>query len=323
MHSRDVPLDSISPAPSPAPSPASSLTVSGILPSGWRGDDYELIDFGVGRKLERFGGLMLDRPSPAAEAYVTAAATAWSSAHVRVGSDGKLAAGEDLDLAGDYATWQVWYGPIAFNLKLTPFGHVGLFPEQSANWRWLVDTLGTAGGSDGVQGTAPRRALNLFAYTGGTTQALAVAGASVVHVDASAPAVAWARTNALTAGLQDHPIRWLVEDARTFTRRELRRGNRYDAIVLDPPSYGHGPTGKPWILGEHLPELIENCLELLRHNGNSWLLFTAHCEQPTPQQIIASLRQLRTPVTVNEGRLHLLDRCQRPLDAGFFIRAQY
>jgi 23S rRNA (cytosine1962-C5)-methyltransferase len=319
MHSRDVPLNSISQVSSSASSP----TASANLPSGWSGDDYELIDFGAGRKLERFGGLILDRPSPAAEAYVKATPTAWSSAHVRVGSDGKLATEGDVDWSGDSVPWQVRYGPIAFNLKLTPFGHVGLFPEQSENWRWLVETMGTAGGGESAQGTASTSALNLFAYTGGTTQALAAAGASVVHVDASAPAVAWARNNARTAGLQDHPIRWLVEDARKFTQRELRRGNRYDAIVLDPPSYGHGPSGKPWILGEHLPELIENCLELLRHNGKSWLLFTAHCEQPTPQQIIESLRQLRTPVTVNDGRLHLLDRQQRPLDAGFFIRAQY
>ncbi len=300
------------------------------LPDDWCSGEYELLDFGGGRKLERFGAFVLDRPSPAAQAEVQSSPHAWSSAQVRVGTDGQVELSGTGDGESQVAAWQVRYGQLAFNLKLTPFGHVGLFPEQAANWRWLNNTLETfsphasAPSAPAVpSANTPATALNLFAYTGGTTQALAQAGASVVHVDASAPAVAWARHNAATSGLQDHPIRWLVEDARKFTQRELRRGKRYDVIVLDPPSYGHGPTGKPWILSEHLPELIANCLALLRHNGNSWLLFTAHCEYPTPQEIGESLSHLHQPKSLTDGRLQLLDRHQRPLDAGFYIRAQY
>lgn len=322
MHSRD----SRPGASDPQPQTPQQLARESELPVGWSSDAYELIDFGSGRKLERFGALILDRPSPAANAEVQSSPHAWSSAQVRVGTDGQVELSGTGDVESRVAAWQVRYGPLAFNLKLTPFGHVGLFPEQATNWRWLNDTLKTLAPQvdpSAPSGTPPATALNLFAYTGGTTQALAQAGASVVHVDASAPAVAWARHNAATSGLQDHPIRWLVEDARKFTLRELRRGKRYDVIVLDPPSYGHGPTGKPWILSEHLPELMENCLSLLRHNGNSWLLFTAHCEYPTPQQIRESLCHVHQPKCLTDGRLQLLDRHQRPLDAGFYIRAQY
>lgn len=335
-------------ASDPQPQAPQLLARESELPDGWSSDEYELIDFGSGRKLERFGAFILDRPSPAAEAEVQSSPHAWSSAQARVGTDGQVELSGTGDMESQVAAWQVRYGQLAFNLKLTPFGHVGLFPEQAANWRWLNNTLrtlsphasapsassaSTAPLSQPTQSprtfqvaqpaSAPATALNLFAYTGGTTQALAQAGASVVHVDASAPAVAWARHNAASSGLQDHPIRWLVEDARKFTQRELRRGKRYDAIVLDPPSYGHGPTGKPWILSEHLPELVENCLALLRHNGNSWLLFTAHCEYPTPYQISESLSHMHQPKSLTDGRLQLLDRHQRPLDAGFYIRAQY
>jgi len=303
--------------------------------------EYELLDFGAGRKLERFGSIILDRPSPAAEAFARSLAFDWSLAHGRVDTQGNIVSSRPIE------PWKVRFSTLVFNLKLTPFGHVGLFPEQAANWCWLSDfvqqatretatsqprngpqpTLVQQNKSLHLEGettqTQPYTALNLFAYTGGTTLALAEAGASVVHVDASTPAVSWARHNAQASGLQQHPIRWIVEDARKFTQRELKRGNRYDIVVMDPPSYGHGPTGKPWILTDHLPELIHAAVSILRQDGSPRLLITAHCESPSPDDIVDMICQVKEPAGIVAGRLHLNDRMDRSLDAGFYVRAQF
>ena len=138
--------------------------------------------------------------------------------------------------------WTIAHGPLQFELKRTDFGHLGLFPEQAENWDWIAERVAAAG--------RPLKVLNLFAYTGGSTLAAAAAGAEVVHVDAAKNIVAWARRNAELSGLADAPIRWIAEDAMKFVKRELKRGNRYDAVILDPPSYGHGPQGEVWRLVE-------------------------------------------------------------------------
>ncbi len=247
----------------------------------WDLDQYALLDFGEGRKLERFGPIVLDRPCPAAQVcgrslaskrIETASAQPsafvaeffdWERADVRLDNEGRLVAGQ-----APRKDWQCRCGPLVFGLKLTPFGHVGLFPEQIANWRWLTAHVAQ------YQQATPREftALNLFAYTGGTTLCLAAAGARVVHVDASAPAVKWARANAQASGMAELPIRWIVEDARKFVSRELRRGNHYDVVVLDPPSFGHGAAGERFTIEAHLPELLDNCLQLLEPAQGSLLL---------------------------------------------------
>jgi 23S rRNA (cytosine1962-C5)-methyltransferase len=211
-------------------------------------ETYQLLDFGDGRRLERFGPLTLDRPCPAAEHFVPADPAAWQQADARFersgAEQGQWTCRRELP-----QQWTIAHGGLVFELKRTAFGHLGLFPEQADNWQWLAAQLGTAG--LGV--------LNLFAYTGGSTLAAAAAGAEVVHVDAAANVIAWARRNAELSGLAAAPVRWIAEDAMKFVKRELRRGNQYDAVILDPPSYGHGAHGEVWRLSRHLPRLLELC----------------------------------------------------------------
>ncbi len=305
-------------------------TMSADLTQGyWESADYQLVDFGRGRKLEKFGDCLLDRPCPAAERAHPHDPTAWRQAHVRLGnkklgnksegnkSEGNKSEGNKGSIVRGRAPepWRVVFRERLFELRLTPFGHVGLFPEQAPNWCWL-DRLVRFRTSQAL----PTRALNLFAYTGGSTFALAAAGAQVTHVDASAPSVKWARTNAELSNLQALPVRWIIEDARKFVRREIQRGKQYDVIVLDPPSFGHGPNGKRWEIGQHLTPLIAQCAELLSRQLPA-LVLTAHCECPDMFAIAndmeASLPHLRT----ESARLVLRDLAARELDAGFVIRA--
>ena len=176
--------------------------------------------------------------------------------------------------------WTVAHGPLRFELKRTEFGHLGLFPEQAENWDWIARAAVRQRGRlarmlRAGETPALREVLNLFAYTGGSTLAAAAAGAEVVHVDAAKNVVAWARRNAELSGLADAPIRWIAEDAMKFVKRELKRGNRYDAVILDPPSYGHGPHGEVWRLSKHLPRLLDLCAELTAGRPQ-FMLLTCH-----------------------------------------------
>jgi 23S rRNA (cytosine1962-C5)-methyltransferase len=229
-------------------------------------DQYELLDFGDGRKLERFGGAVLDRPSPVAEGTRPQEPSLWSAAIARFERT-----------AADRGTWR-WRGALpepwtiahermTLELKPTEFGHLGLFPEQSTHWDWIAEQVRRA--------PKPVKVLNLFAYTGAATIAAAGAGAEVTHVDSARNTVAWARRNAKLSRLAAAPIRWIVEDAATFVRRELKRGNRYQAVVLDPPSYGHGPNGEVWKLEEQLPDLLRLCAELTAEERR-FLLLSCH-----------------------------------------------
>ncbi len=227
---------------------------------------YQLLDFGAGRKLERFGPWVLDRPSPAAQGQFPASYDAWHGATARFERHGR-AEGRPGDWSCGLTGVEPWLldvGRYQMELKLTEFGHIGIFPEQMDNWRWIDRAVRGAG--------QPLQVLNLFAYTGGSTLAAAAAGAAVVHVDAAAGVVAWARRNAELSGLGGAPIRWIVEDATKFVRRELKRGRRYDAVILDPPSYGHGPKGEPWKLTEQLGELLALCHQLMADSPQFWLL---------------------------------------------------
>ena len=160
--------------------------------------------------------------------------------------------------------WTIKYRHLTFVLKPMGFKHTGLFPEQAANWDWMYDLIKNAG--------RPIKVLNLFAYTGGATVACAFAGASVCHVDASKGMVAWAKENAASSGLSDAPIRWLVDDCVKFVQREIRRGNRYDGIIMDPPSYGRGPNGEVWKLEEQLYPLVELCMQVLSDDPAFFIL---------------------------------------------------
>lgn len=275
------------------------------LPARWDGAQYQLLDFGDGRKLEQFGSLILDRSCPAALEFSKREKEKWSRAHVLLDEKGKVVEGQPPK------AWETQFGRLRFELRITAFGHVGVFPEQYCNWHWLSQTVGARPNA---------KALNLFGYTGGTTQALAGAGAQVVHVDAAAPSVTWARHNAQRAGMEALPIRWIVEDARKFVSREIRRGNQYDVVVLDPPSYGHGPTGKSWKIENDLWPLLDDCLQLLSQSPSPVLLFTAHSLQPNEQQIAEAVAEHFGDESIAAGRMLLSDSSGRALDAGYFVR---
>jgi len=209
--------------------------------------DYELIDAADGERLERWGNVILIRPDPQIIWSGDKTKGMWKKADAiyhRSNSGGGY--WETLRKVPD--VWSIKYNELTFRLKPMGFKHTGLFPEQSVNWKLLMETVKNAG--------REVKALNLFAYTGGATIALLKAGASVTHVDASKGMVAWAKENAVASGVADRPVRWLVDDCLKFVRREIRRGNKYDIIVMDPPSYGRGPDGEVWKFENQLAELL-------------------------------------------------------------------
>lgn len=242
-------------------------------------DQYELLDFGDGRKLERFGRFVLDRPCPAAESTRKKTPDAWSKADAQYLRTEKTE-GHWRPANALPETWTIAHDVGVFELKPTDFGHLGVFPEHAENWQWIAERVRRA--------ARPLKVLNLFAYTGGATLAAASAGAEVVHVDSAKNVVSWARRNARHSGLANAPIRWIAEDAPRFVARELRRGNKYDAVILDPPSYGHGPKGEIWKLHEHLLPLLEACGRLTA-DQRAFLLVTCHSPGFGPAELQASL----------------------------------
>ena len=245
-----------------------------------RGADYDLIDFGDGRKLERFASVFVDRPCPSTEGIAKSKPADWRQAIARY--DGSRAGDGEWSPSPKHWVPDEWLyvqtlkeGGAEFRLALDalPSGQVGVFPEQSENWDWIARQVARA--KPQAEGGPAVRVLNLFAYTGASTLAAAAAGAEVVHVDAARSVVDRARRNAALSGLADRPIRWIVEDAVKFCRREVKRGNRYDAVILDPPSYGHGPKGEPWKIASDLLPLLKLCGELTQDN-RAFVLVSCH-----------------------------------------------
>ncbi|WP_304635792.1 class I SAM-dependent methyltransferase [uncultured Oscillibacter sp.] len=218
-----------------------------------RWEDYELLDCGGGERLERWDRQVLVRPDPQAIWETPREHPAWKKAGGRYlrSSTG----GGHWEKKALPESWKIRYRDLTFQVKPMNFKHTGLFPEQAVNWDFMAEKIKNAG--------RPVRVLNLFAYTGGATAACARAGASVCHVDAAKGMVAWARENARLSGLGEAPIRWIVDDCAKFVEREIRRGRRYDAIIMDPPSYGRGPTGEVWKLEDNLYPFVELCAGVL------------------------------------------------------------
>jgi len=219
--------------------------------------DYELIDASQGERLERWGDILLIRPDPQIIWETKRSEELWKGAHARYHRS-QTGGGSWERMRPLPDCWQICYGSLKFNLKPMGFKHTGLFPEQAVNWDWLADTIRRA--------QRPIKVLNLFGYTGAATLACVSAGAHVTHVDASKGMVAWGRENAVLSGLADKPMRWLVDDCGKFVQREQRRGNKYDAIVMDPPSYGRGPGGEIWKLEDQIFPLLNQCAALLSDN---------------------------------------------------------
>ena len=215
--------------------------------------DYEVIDTSKGEKLERWGKYILLRPDPQVLWDTPKKNPAWKhlNAHYHRSKKG----GGEWEFFDLPEQWSIHYRNLTFHLKPFSFKHTGLFPEQAANWDWFSDLIKNS--------NRPVKVLNLFAYTGGATCAAAKAGASVTHVDASKGMVTWAKENAQASGLADAPIRWIVDDCVKFVEREIRRGNHYDAIIMDPPSYGRGPKGEIWKIEEKIHPFIALCEKLL------------------------------------------------------------
>ena len=233
-------------------------------------NDYEVIDCSKGEKLERWGDYLLVRPDPQVIWDTPKKETGWRkmNGHYHRSSKG----GGEWEFFQLPKEWTIQYSlpinkKLTFHLKPFSFKHTGLFPEQAANWNWFSQLI-----TDAVSKGRQVKVLNLFAYTGGATLAAAAAGASVTHVDASKGMVTWAKENAISSGLKDAPIRWLVDDCVKFVEREIRRGNHYDAIIMDPPSYGRGPKGEIWKIEESVYPLIQLCSQILTDNPLFFLI---------------------------------------------------
>ncbi|MCL2745456.1 MAG: class I SAM-dependent methyltransferase [Planctomycetaceae bacterium] len=239
---------------------------------------YSLLDFGNGRKLERFGNYLFDRPCPSADGIEKKNRSLWKKADYLFLQDEKKSNSERGHWIPEIPSFNFSHGLFSLHLRGTPFGHIGIFPEQFPNWQRIHSLV--------KQTERPLRVLNLFAYTGGSSFAAACPNIEVVHVDSSKSVVNWAKQNAELNEITTS-IRFISEDARRFVKREIKRNNRYDAVILDPPSYGHGTKGEVWQLEKHLPELLADLSVMLSENP-VFILLTAH----TPQYDGKMLMQL-------------------------------
>lgn len=225
--------------------------------------EYSLIDTTCGERLEDWNGVILVRPDPQIIWKTDKKTTVWDTpdGHYYRSSSGGGSWSFRKNMPQE---WNVSYGELVFNIKPTGFKHTGLFPEQAVNWDFMMDKIKNSGRTVNV--------LNLFAYTGGATLACASAGAQVCHVDASKGMVSWARENAGLSGLSEKPVRWIVDDCEKFVAREIRRGKRYDAVIMDPPSYGRGPGGEVWKLEDSIYDLVKLCSNVLSDNPLFFLI---------------------------------------------------
>lgn len=229
-----------------------------VCPDG----QYALLDSGDGEKLEQYGEFVLSRPDPQALWKKKLSEKEWAKADAVFLRDGRATEWKIKTKMPE--RWAVELQGLKFWVKPTSFKHTGLFPEQSSNWYWLSGIIRAS--------KRPLEVLNLFGYTGGATLACAAAGAKVCHVDGSKTAITWARDNARLSGLDDKPIRWIIDDAVKFVKREIKRGHKYDGIILDPPAFGHGPTGEMWKIEENFLDLLDLCKQILSAKPSFFLV---------------------------------------------------
>ncbi|MDP1598308.1 class I SAM-dependent methyltransferase [Phenylobacterium sp.] len=294
------------------PAPVVADLPGAMRTTGWA--DYALLDSGGGRKLERYGPYTVVRPEPQAMWTPRLPGSAWEKADAVFNPSDEEDAGNWRFKGKPQESWPMAWGDAKFHARFTAFRHLAFFPEQAANWGWLDERLRAA--------PSQPKVLNLFGYTGVASLVCAAAGAHVTHVDASKKAIGWARENAALSGLEDRPIRWICEDARRYVQREVRRGSRYDGIILDPPKYGRGPDGEVWRLFENLPELAALCTELLSENA-SFLLLNAYAERISGaalSSLLASNLQDRGG-SIDWGELTLVeDKQDRQIGMSFYGR---
>ncbi|KQW71416.1 SAM-dependent methyltransferase [Phenylobacterium sp. Root77] len=280
--------------------------------TGWA--DYALLDSGGGRKLERYGPYTVVRPEPQAMWDPRLPQNVWDKADAVFDPSDEEDAGKWRFRGKPKESWPMAWGDVRYHARFTAFRHLAFFPEQAANWAWLDQRVRALPGQP--------RILNLFGYTGVASLVCAAAGAHVTHVDASKKAIAWARENAALSGMEDRPIRWICEDARRYVQREVRRGSRYDGIILDPPKYGRGPDGEVWRLFEDLPELSALCAELLGEDA-SFLLLNAYAERISGAALssLCSAKLAGRGGTIDWGELTLVeDAGERQIGMSFYGR---
>jgi len=263
--------------------------------NNWK--DYEVIDCSDGEKLERWGDYLLVRPDPQVIWSSKKNNKGWRSPNAHYHRSAK--GGGEWEFISLPEEWSISYNSLTFNLKPFSFKHTGLFPEQAANWDWCANLIKNAG--------RPIKVLNLFAYTGGATISALAAGAKVTHVDASKGMVSWAKENAVSSGVADKEVRWLVDDCLKFVEREIRRGNKYDAIIMDPPSYGRGPKGEIWKIEESLYPFMQKSIELLSDAPLFFLVnsYTTGLQPGVLKYIISSLITPKFGGTVEADELGL------------------
>lgn len=275
---------------------------------------YSLVDSGDGRKLEKFGHFLLVRPSSQAVWKPQLTQQEWKKADAVFLREGDIKWTFHNPAAKD--DWSIQVSGITFKISPTDFGHLGIFPEQAPFWQWIQDVVASEKKNREIN------VLNLFAYSGGSTLAAAKAGAHVCHLDASKGMVTWARENAALSGLTEAPIRWIVEDVNKFLQREIRRGKKYDAIILDPPSFGRGSKGEVFKIEEHLLELFQLCKELLSENP-LFVLFSCHTPGFTPIVMHHILSQVMKPYKgqIDSGEMVLKGTEEvLPLPSGTYAR---
>ena len=231
------------------------------IASDWK--DYEILDMANGEKLERWNNIYLIRPDPQIIWKEKSYPEKWKQANARYNRSSS-GGGNWQRYKKIPDAWQVKYKDLTFNIKPMGFKHTGLFPEQAVNWDWMINKIKNAGREIKV--------LNLFAYTGGATVACSYAGASVCHVDSSKGMVTWAKENVASSGLADRPVRYIIDDVTKFVQREIRRGNKYDAVIMDPPSYGRGKNGEVWQFENNIADLVELCSQVLSDNPLFFLI---------------------------------------------------
>ncbi len=279
--------------------------------------DYELLDSGEGEKLERFRGFILRRPDAQALYQKGLAAQEWEKADAAfesIGGKGKWRMLSDKQIP---ETWVTSFEGISFSSTLGSFKHTGVFPEQFSNWQWLGEVI-----EERLKTRDTVSVLNLFAYTGGATLACLKVGAEVVHVDASSGIIENARKNAELSGLQDRKVRWIADDVKKFVAREIRRGNRYHGIIMDPPSYGHGPKREVWDIETDLLPLIEGAKQLLHEEGLFFLIngYSAGYSPVAYANNLLSIKEKKGGV-IESGELVIEESAsKRLLPAGIFAR---
>ncbi len=273
--------------------------------------EYELLDSGDGKRLERFGKYILIRPDPQILWKPHLGQSEWQKADAvfERGRDGKERWNSKHNVP---EKWLMRYEDISFFARLTPFKHTGVFPEQTAQWQWMKEKIENA--------NRPLNILNLFAYTGIASFVAAAAGTKVTHLDASKPAITWARENQETSKLTDKPIRWILDDAIKFTTREIKRGVKYDGIIMDPPVYGHGPGGEKWDFNKHFPILLNNCRQILSEHP-VFILINAYAISASSLMLENVLKDLKLGGVIEAGELVLKEsNSDRLLSTGIFGR---